>query len=276
MFSIITPVKNGSKYSRRFVQCLKRQTFKEWESIIVVDSSTDNSFQNLINLTKDDNRFKIFINKKKKLINGPYMARNIGLKESSYDWITFLDIDDLWFDDKLALYYKKIKSNKKLKIMHSKYFIYNETTKKISRSFNLDLYNPKLYLKITNPIGMLTACVSKEVINKKFFKAINHEDYYFWIDIISNLEKENILYFKNYTGVYTKQNDSISSNKFKTILWTIKCYRLSGSNNLMILIKCFIRFFILILNYLISLLSKINEPIKDYEKKKIFSIINYF
>ena len=274
MFSIITPVKNGSKYSRRFVQCLKRQTFKDWESIIVVDLSTDNSFETLQNLTKDDKRFKIFLNQESTSINGPYMARNIGLRESTYDWITFLDIDDLWFEDKLSLYSKKIKKNKNLKIIYSNYFIYNESSKKISRSSILNFYNPKQYIKIANPIGMLTSCVNKEAINKKVFKPINHEDYFFWIEIISSLKKENILYFTKYTGVYTKQRRSISSNKFKTILWTINCYKLNGSNYLIIIIKSFLRFLILILNYLISLLQLLSKPIKDYEKKLIYSLFN--
>ena len=61
-FSIITPVKNGDKYIKRYLNSLKNQKFKDWEAIIVEDGSIDNSLQVLQCETFKDKRFKILIN----------------------------------------------------------------------------------------------------------------------------------------------------------------------------------------------------------------------
>src|SRR5690606_22841198 len=62
----------------------------EFEVIIVNDGSTDNSLE-IVEKIKDD-RIRII----DKPNGGVSSARNRGIKEAKYDWICFLDADDLW------------------------------------------------------------------------------------------------------------------------------------------------------------------------------------
>lgn len=84
-FSIIVPVYNTEKYLKRCLDSIRNQTFKNYEVIIVNDGSTDNSSDIISKYP-----FKI-INQKNQ---GLSMARNNGVKESSGEYLIFLDSDD--------------------------------------------------------------------------------------------------------------------------------------------------------------------------------------
>lgn len=84
-FSIIVPVYNTEKYLKRCLDSIRKQTFKNYEVIIVNDGSTDNSSDIISKYP-----FKI-INQKNQ---GLSMARNNGVKESSGEYLIFLDSDD--------------------------------------------------------------------------------------------------------------------------------------------------------------------------------------
>ena len=83
-------------------QCLDsvvNQTLKEIEIICVDDGSTDNSGKILDEYAQKDNRIKV-IHKKN---GGVSNARNIGIIESTGDYIAFVDPDD-WLE--LEMYEK--------------------------------------------------------------------------------------------------------------------------------------------------------------------------
>jgi len=88
--SIIIPVYNVEKYIFKCLESIKKQSFSNFEVIIVNDGSTDNS-QNIINeFEKADNRFKSYI----KTNGGLSDARNYGIKYASGDYLLFIDSDD--------------------------------------------------------------------------------------------------------------------------------------------------------------------------------------
>ena len=105
-FSVITPVKNGFNYINRYINSLKSQTYNNWEAIVVVDDSNDDSYEILKLKTHNDKRFKIIRNKEIKFLNSPYKSRNIGLDNAKGRYICFLDIDDLWLPNKLLRQFK--------------------------------------------------------------------------------------------------------------------------------------------------------------------------
>ncbi len=84
-FSIIVPVYNTEKYLKRCLDSISKQSFTDYEVIIVNDGSTDNS-SNIISKYP----YKV-INQENQ---GLSMARNNGVKVSSGDYLIFLDSDD--------------------------------------------------------------------------------------------------------------------------------------------------------------------------------------
>lgn len=91
--SIIIPVYNTVSYLNRCLDSVKNQTYKNLEIICVDDGSTDGSERIVDEYAKYDKRFKV-IHKENK---GESSARNIGLLNSTGDYIGFMDCDD-WIE----------------------------------------------------------------------------------------------------------------------------------------------------------------------------------
>lgn len=94
LVSIIIPVYNGANTIAETLESVLRQTYNNWECIIVDDGSTDNTEAIVLSYKKKHNRFKCYKRPKKKP-KGPSAARNYGLKKANGDYIIFLDSDDL-------------------------------------------------------------------------------------------------------------------------------------------------------------------------------------
>ena len=100
LVSIIMPLYNSEKFLSSSIESVVKQTYKNWELIIVDDRSTDNSLQKAIEYMKKDNRIKII---KLQENSGPAIARNTGIEAANGKFIAFLDSDDMWLPDKLEL-----------------------------------------------------------------------------------------------------------------------------------------------------------------------------
>lgn len=97
--SIIVPVYNAEKYIEETVASVRAQTFKDWELLLVDDSSTDNTAQVLEEMLKKEPDGRIRILSKEN--GGAARARNYGLAHATGRFVAFLDADDLWSSDKL-------------------------------------------------------------------------------------------------------------------------------------------------------------------------------
>jgi len=86
--SIIMPVYNKEKYVGRAIESVLKQTFLDWELIIIDDGSTDHSLD--ICRQYKDSRIKVFHTEN----CGVSHARNCGLSKAKGEWIWFIDSDD--------------------------------------------------------------------------------------------------------------------------------------------------------------------------------------
>lgn len=93
LFSIVIPVYNTQNYLSRCLDSVLNQTFMQWECIVIDDGSIDNSRMICDEYSGKDNRIKV-IHKKNE---GVSIARNIGIKEASGEYILFVDSDD-WIE----------------------------------------------------------------------------------------------------------------------------------------------------------------------------------
>ena len=248
-FSIITPVRDGSKFIDRYLNCLNNQTFKHWEAIIIDDGSKDMSFEKLCFKTKNDSRFKVLKNLQSKILDSPYLARNIGLENAKGRYICFLDIDDIWLPNKLMRQYEIISSNKNHNLIFSSYYRYQEKYNKFIERKPIKFIKINSLIDFLNPVPMLSACVKSEIVSKVRFKPEYHEDYIFWKEIISQIPENSIFIDNIPTTVYFITNNSLSSNKFKSIFWILKIYFLEDKNFFLLIFKFFVRAFFQIYIY---------------------------
>ena len=95
--SIIMPSYRTAKYIAESISSVQRQTYTNWELIIVDDCSPDNTDE-VIAPFLSDKRIRYL---KNKVNSGAAVSRNRALREARGRWIAFLDSDDLWMPDKL-------------------------------------------------------------------------------------------------------------------------------------------------------------------------------
>ena len=99
-FSIIIPNYNSEKWIIKLLDSINRQTYQDYETIIVDDMSTDNSFNIIRNYIVENDLYNKFFPcvLTTKRYNGG--ARNIGVKLAKGDYIIFADCDDWFYSDK--------------------------------------------------------------------------------------------------------------------------------------------------------------------------------
>ena len=96
LVSIITPSYNTARFIGRTIECVRSQTYTNWEMLIVDDCSTDET--DAVVASFDDGRIRYFKNERN---SGAALSRNRALREARGRYIAFLDSDDLWLPDKL-------------------------------------------------------------------------------------------------------------------------------------------------------------------------------
>lgn len=105
-FSVIMPVHNAEKYLENSIDSLLKQTFTDFELIIVNDGSVDLSKTICDEYAQSDSRIVL---KETTEHIGVANVRNEGLKWIHGKYLTFVDADDYIDEDIFALAYAKIK-----------------------------------------------------------------------------------------------------------------------------------------------------------------------
>ena len=120
LVSVIMNCYNGEAYIAEAVKSILDQTYKNFEVIFWDNQSRDKSA--IIYKSFKDKRLKYFYAKKHTSL---YEARNLAIKKSKGKFISFLDTDDLWTENKLYLQVKKLE-NKNIGLVYSNYFFLNQ------------------------------------------------------------------------------------------------------------------------------------------------------
>jgi glycosyltransferase involved in cell wall biosynthesis len=96
--SVVIPVYNGALFIQDALQSVLSQTAPPIEIIVVDDGSTDGTMDvvRLVNST-------VPIRYRRQENQGPSAARNLGVSMAGGDWIAFLDADDIWHPERLAI-----------------------------------------------------------------------------------------------------------------------------------------------------------------------------
>lgn len=102
--SIIIPVYHTQDTLPRCLDSILRQSFTDYEVILVDDGSTDDSPKICDAYSRQDGRVKV-IHKEN---GGLSDARNAGIHEAKGEYITFIDSDDTIAEDTLSLVIEKI------------------------------------------------------------------------------------------------------------------------------------------------------------------------
>lgn len=89
--SVIVPVYQAERYLKKCVESVVKQTFPDWELLLIDDGCTDDSPAICDACAAEDDRIRVFHKRKN---GGVSEARNLGLQEAKGETIAFLDVDD--------------------------------------------------------------------------------------------------------------------------------------------------------------------------------------
>ena len=200
--SVIIPVYNAENFINASYKSVKDQEFVN-EIIFINDSSTDNSSLILNQISEKDNKVKVIHNKNN---YGAGKTRNIGIKASKNDWISFLDVDDYYLPRRFVKAVKMIDNNSEIDGVYESVenIFINKEQEKIFDSFKNDnIYTIKKELHcdelfanlLKGDVGFVHLngfLVKKKIIEKVGYfddelKLSQDTDLFFKISSISNL-----------------------------------------------------------------------------------------
>ena len=214
--SVVCPTFNSSNFIAKTISTLISQTDKIDEIIFSDDGSTDNTIKKIETYfrslpSKYD--YKILENKH----IGPGAARNAGIRLAKYEWIAFIDSDDLWENTKIEKIKKVISRNSNYNfICHNEFLIRSNLSKKeiyYSEKFDHSK-NLVKQLYLSNKFSTSAVICKKELFMEKriFFdeNLSSSQDYELWLRLTPYLK---VLFIDDLLGSYVHRIGSISSGK---------------------------------------------------------------
>jgi len=264
LVSIIMNCHNGQKYLYRSIKSILNQKYSNWELIFWDNCSTDQSKKIFFKFT--DHRLKYFKSNKFKIL---YEARNDALKECKGKYISFLDTDDYWFENKLYRQVELLEKNEDIGLVYTNYLTVNMNRFFLKKKkINFSLFQSG---KITNFliknyfIGLVTIMIRKSLMKGELeyfdskYNLLSDFDY-----ILRFSKKFNIDFIRDVLAVYNQHQDQLQYKnlpnqaiQFQTWLENrvIKEKTFSGFENFSTIEKKI----------------KFLSFLKDIEKKNIFS-----
>ena len=100
LISVVIPTFDRPFFLNRAIESVLVQDYKNIEIIVVVDGYSDNTHRLIVDLNQKNKNKIVLIQTKDKV--GGSEARNIGVRESTGEFIALLDDDDEWFSDKIS------------------------------------------------------------------------------------------------------------------------------------------------------------------------------
>ncbi len=183
MVSVVIPTFNRLTRLLKAIQSVRAQTFRDWELIVVDDGSTDGTPAAVTGL--GDPRVRcVHIAR-----GGVSRARNVGFRSSRYDWISFLDSDDLWFPQKLERQLEALECEPSRRVVYTnEIWIRNGkrlNPKKKHRKMSGWMFRPSLALCLISPssVMMHRSVLSEIGLFDESFRVC--EDYELWLRLTS-------------------------------------------------------------------------------------------
>jgi glycosyltransferase involved in cell wall biosynthesis len=178
MISVILPVYNQADKLEKTLEGLNRQTYRDFEVIIVNDGSTDNPeeiFTNFLSTNKTELNF-YFLNQENK---GAPSARNKGLAQASGDFLFFCDADAILEPQALEALLTALINNPTISYAYSSFMWGRKLFK--GQAFNPELLRKNPYIHTMSLIRRSDFPVSgwDESI-KKF------QDWDLWLTMLEN------------------------------------------------------------------------------------------
>jgi glycosyltransferase involved in cell wall biosynthesis len=224
-FSVILPVYNGALSVGRAIDSVRAQTETDWEIVAVDDGSKDSSWDILRDASGQDDRIRVF-----RMTNSgsPARPRNKAISESRGTAICFLDQDDYWLPEKLALQ-RPMLERPGVGIVHGDAWV--EGAENVRRLYS-QLWGPAYSGQVagelikSNFIPTVTAVVPASValaVGPLDERLVGVDEYHWWLRIaLAGYRVEGVA---EPLAVYTMADDTLSTDHDRRIRSLDACFR---------------------------------------------------
>ncbi len=237
--SVIMPCYNSAKYLSAAIESILRQTYRNWELIVVDNGSEDTSADIIKEYVNNDSRIKMLTIQKN---NGPGPARNLAIQYSTGEYVALLDADDIAKNKRIQSQVQFLERNPKYGAVGGQACLLNsqsQVTGVAKRPTSWMDIKTKMLFK--DPFINSSMMVRKKILdryhiafNDKFAYA---EDYMFWVEIsryckICNLA-ETVVYYRDHgTGLWHEWENFMQSGNSCCKYHQMIYYSLWARNNI--------------------------------------------
>lgn len=223
--SVIMPCYNSENYVADSIKSVLCQTYHNLELLICDDGSTDRSLEIIQDCMSKDSRIRVFSNVYAKGAPG---ARNTCLDNVTGDYVSFLDSDDLWMQDKLERHLNFMLSND-ISFSYSHNNVINEKGDFISMIISPDEVDARK-MRFANFIACSTVIYNVKVVGHIHQPNIKkRNDFALWLKILNSENVKKAICFKDVTTSYRQNSYGLSSNQIDAARYYYRC--LTDYNN---------------------------------------------
>jgi glycosyltransferase involved in cell wall biosynthesis len=232
--SVVCPTYNSETFIINTLNTVRNQTRQPFELIISDDGSTDDTILKVKEWLHDYNGAETII-----LSNshrGPGATRNEGILKAKGDWIAFLDSDDLWYPDKIAMLTDAIIDNSDVNfVFHNENRIGVDGSKSLLHDFGSFFnHEESLTIQVWRYCIFHTSAVSckKKLLMKVGLfdeKLMSSQDWDLWIKLAPHI---NYFFISDILGTYVDRPHNITATKsYKGLLDRMKIMTIHWSNS---------------------------------------------
>lgn len=212
LVSVLMTAYNAAPFVERAVISIFNQTYQNLEIIVVDDGSTDNTYQLLRDLKKNDKRLKIF---RLKQNLGPSLASNFGLEKVRGKFIARMDADDVSLPDRVEKQIKFLLQNPDIVIVGGQCILIDENGDAIGKK-DFPTNHREIYdaLFSINPIQHPSAMINASLLPQRALYYHNHSLLAHDLELVFKLSqygklanlKDVVLYYRQHRNSLSLRN----------------------------------------------------------------------
>ena len=219
-FSIVIPAYNAHKFIVPVLECIKKQTYPNYEVIVIENGSQDDTYELLAAFKKNHDEMRLQIIKVPENV-GISGARNLGTQAANYEYVSYIDVDDFWYPDKLEAVSQEIIKNPEIDVFcHWENVVQYETGEVVKINKYPQVNNEDAYLDLLtygNKLSTSAITIKKnKMLDVKCFSPVytsGEEDYDCWLRLAKSGAK--FLQIERPLGEYRLHGGNVSGNQLK-------------------------------------------------------------
>ncbi|MCU0445216.1 MAG: glycosyltransferase family 2 protein [Microscillaceae bacterium] len=177
LFSIVIPTYNRAEFIQHTIESILKQTYQNFEIIVVDDGSTDHTAQVVQDIQSDKISYFYKTNGERGA------ARNFGILRAKGDYVTFLDSDDIIYPHHLAEALQLIQNEKSAAFLHLAYEVKDPQGRVLWQVQHRG--NPNEQLLYGNHLSCIGVFVRRDIIQQNLFNEAREiagtEDWELWL-----------------------------------------------------------------------------------------------